>query len=60
MRAFTIILSARFLLLLGLAGAFVLAVMVKDQLGLWVEIAFAVLMVGPLVVLDYTSRKPPS
>jgi hypothetical protein len=61
-RAFAVILSARLLLFLALAGAFALAVMSEaapSVLNLLTLISYCVLTILPLVALDHTSRRRP-
>ena len=61
-RAFAVILSARLLLFLALAGAFALAVMSEaapSVLNLLTLIAYCVLTVVPLVAMDHMSRRRP-
>jgi hypothetical protein len=61
-RAFAVILSARLLLFLALAGAFALAVMSEaapSVLNLLTLIAYCVLTILPLVFLDHASRRRP-
>ena len=62
LRAFSLILSARLLLLCSLIGAFVLAVMAEPNGGyvaLSVLVVFCVLTVVPLVWMDHASRQRP-
>ncbi len=61
-RAFAVILSARLLLFLALAGAFVLAVMSERDgsiLNLLTLVAYCCLTVIPLVWVDCTARRGP-
>lgn len=62
LRAFSMILSARLLVLCSLIGAFVLAVMAESNGGyvaLSVLVVFCVLTVVPLVWMDHASRQRP-
>jgi len=60
-QAIAAILAGRVILLLSVIGAFVLAVMAMDpaigQVGLYVLIAYSVLSIIPLTILDAKSRK---
>jgi hypothetical protein len=62
LRAFSLILSARLLLLFAMIGAFTLAVMAEMKggyLNLAVLVAFCVLTIIPLAVIDYLCRHKP-
>jgi len=54
--AIAAVLASRFLLLLSVIGAFVLAVRVSDTAGLYVMIAYCIFTVIPLVTLDIFTR----
>lgn len=55
--AITALLAARLLLLLAILGGFLLAWRAGDTNGLCVFIAYAILVVAPLVALDITTHK---
>lgn len=55
--ALAAVLAARLLLLLGVIGAFVLALLAHDYLGFYVLIAYCILLVIPLVALDIVTRR---
>lgn len=55
--ALAAVLAARLLLLLGVVGGFVLALLARDTLGFYVLIAYCVLLVIPLVALDIVTRR---
>lgn len=55
--AITAILASRLLLLLAIMGGFVLAVRAIDMTGLSIMVAYAVLIVLPLVALDIVAHK---
>lgn len=54
------LLAVRLILLLSGIGAFVLGLRVHDWLGLATFVAFCTLIVGPLIWLDHTTRRPTS
>lgn len=55
--AITAILASRLLLLLAILGGFVLAVRATDMTGLSIMVAYAVLIVLPLVALDIVAHR---
>lgn len=55
--AITSILASRLLLLLAIIGGFVLSLRATDTTGLSVMVAYAVLIVLPLVALDIVAHK---
>jgi hypothetical protein len=57
LRAAAAILAVRWILLLTCCGAFVLAFIAKDWLGLGTFVAFCCLVIIPLIFLDYSTRR---
>lgn len=57
LRAAAAILAVRWILLLTCCGAFVLAFIAKDWLGLATFTAFCCLVIIPLIYLDYSTRR---
>lgn len=55
--AIAAVLASRLLLLLAVVGTFVLALQARDNFGLYTAVAFAILVVLPLVWLDISTRR---